>query len=41
MANGRTLSEATDWVMRSDEANARTVEQSRQPGDHLIEITFN
>ena len=41
VANGRTLSEATDWVMRSDEANARTVEQSRQPGDHLIEITFN
>lgn len=41
VANGRTLSEATEWVMRSDEANARTVEQSRQPGDHLIEITFN
>ena len=41
VANGRTLSEATEWVMRSDEANARTVEQSRQSGDHLIEITFN
>ena len=41
VANGRTRSEATEWVMRSDEANARTVEHSRQPGDHLIEITFS
>ena len=40
VAHGRSFEAATDWVMRSDEANARMVERTLAYADVVVDMSF-